>query len=60
MSHHLFEPGMFVTCPSHPEWGVGQVQSRVGEVVTVNFAEAGKQVMNVTLVPLEVVWNLDE
>ncbi|NBB98756.1 MAG: DUF3553 domain-containing protein [Alphaproteobacteria bacterium] len=60
MSHHIFEPGMFVTCPAHPEWGTGQVQSRVGDIVTANFAETGKQVMNVTLVPLEVVWDVNE
>lgn len=50
---------MFVRCPAHPAWGVGQVQSRVGDMVTVNFAETGKQVINATAVPLDVVWNID-
>ncbi|WP_245963872.1 DUF3553 domain-containing protein [Roseinatronobacter ekhonensis] len=51
---------MFVRCPAHPDWGLGQVQSRVGDIVTVNFAEMGKQVINATMVPLEVVWNVDD
>ncbi|WP_283163977.1 DUF3553 domain-containing protein [Roseinatronobacter domitianus] len=59
MSHHILEPGMFVRCPAHPAWGVGQVQSRVGDMVTVNFAETGKQVINAAAVPLDVVWDID-
>mgnify|MGYP005853636771 CR=1 FL=1 len=60
MSHHILEPGMFVRCPAHPDWGTGQVQSRVGDTVTINFAEIGKQVINASMVPLEVVWNVDD
>jgi len=51
---------MLVRCPDRPDWGTGQVQSRVGDVVTVNFADAGKQVMNAALVSLEIVWNADD
>jgi transcription elongation factor GreA-like protein len=35
-------PGLRVRHPDQPDWGVGQVQSVVGDRVTVNFAEAGK------------------
>ncbi|MBN2760844.1 MAG: DUF3553 domain-containing protein [Rhodobacteraceae bacterium] len=59
MSHHILEPGMFVKCPANPDWGLGQVQSRVGEIVTVNFTETGKQVVNAAMIHLEVVWALD-
>lgn len=42
--NEILEPGMWVRHPGAPEWGVGQVQSRIGNRVVVNFAEAGKQV----------------
>ncbi|KPP94503.1 MAG: protein of unknown function DUF3553 [Roseibaca calidilacus] len=51
---------MFVRSPAHPDWGLGQVQSRVGDMVTVNFAETGKQVINAAIIPLEVVWSLSD
>lgn len=50
----LLEPGMLVDNPSHPEWGVGQVQSNVAGRITVNFREVGKVVIDgsrVELVP---------
>ena len=50
-----FEPGMWVRNPACPEWGIGQVQSAVGERVTVNFTETGKLLVNVAVVPLEML-----
>ncbi len=50
----LLEPGMLVTNPDQPDWGVGQVQSNIGGRVTVNFREEGKVVIDgnrVTLIP---------
>ena len=44
-----FSLGDFVTHPDQPDWGQGQVQSIVGENVTVNFEHAGKQMINVIL-----------
>lgn len=41
----LLEPGMRVTHPEKPDWGIGQVQSNVGGVVTVNFPDVGKIVI---------------
>ncbi len=49
---------MFVRHPMHPEWGIGQVQSRIGALVTINFPEAGKQVINAERVTLEIIYNL--
>jgi hypothetical protein len=46
-------PGVFVRCPAHPEWGLGQVQSAAGDRVTVNFENAGKLALNAALVALE-------
>ncbi|MBJ2151056.1 MULTISPECIES: DUF3553 domain-containing protein [Rhodobacterales] len=48
----LLEPGMFVSCPSRPDWGLGQVQSNIAGRVTVNFEHAGKQVIDSRYVDL--------
>lgn len=55
----MLEPGMLVRHPEAPEWGVGQVQSRVGRRVTVNFPEAGKQVVDGDRVGLIIVTERD-
>lgn len=49
------EPGQRVHHPGQPDWGVGQVQSVVGSRVTVNFEHAGKVLVNVGVVALEVL-----
>jgi hypothetical protein len=59
MSHLILSPGMFVRHPQHPEWGVGQVQSCIGELVTVSFVEAGKQVINGSKIALILVFETD-
>lgn len=41
--------------PEQPDWGLGQVQSVVGERVTVNFEERGKVLINAAVIELEVV-----
>ncbi|NHF71894.1 DUF3553 domain-containing protein [Paracoccus xiamenensis] len=53
--NEFLEPGMIVRHPQAPEWGLGQVQSRVGDRITVNFAEAGKRVIDGAHVTLELV-----
>ena len=55
MRGSLIEPGLRVTHPSRPEWGVGQVQSVVGDRVTVNFEHAGKVLINAAVVTLRLV-----
>lgn len=52
----FLEPGMLVIHPGQPGWGTGQVQSRIGTRVTVNFAEEGKVVIDSRRVMLEVVY----
>lgn len=50
-------PGNFVRHPDQPDWGIGQVQSAVGNRITVNFEHAGKQLINadvITLVPVSI------
>jgi len=55
-----FEPGDYVKNPSNKDWGIGQVQSIIGNKVTVNFENYGKRVINVENVSLEKVSNENE
>jgi len=50
----LIEPGQWVRHPDRPEWGWGQVQSAIRDRVTVNFENAGKVLINTTVVALEL------
>ena len=52
-----FEPGDFVKNPFNKDWGIGQVQSIIGNKVTVNFENSGKKVINVENVNLEKISN---
>mgnify|MGYP001359856737 CR=1 FL=1 len=52
-----FEPGDYVKNPLNKDWGIGQVQSIIGNKVTVNFENYGKRVINVENVNLEKVNN---
>lgn len=53
--NEILEPGMIVRHPEAPEWGLGQVQSRIGNRITVTFTEAGKRVIDAGRVALELV-----
>ncbi|MFC7689539.1 DUF3553 domain-containing protein [Paeniroseomonas aquatica] len=46
---------MRVRHPSLPDWGVGQIQSVVGDRVTVNFEHAGKVLINAAIIDLEPI-----
>lgn len=48
----VLEPGMLVSHPSRPDWGIGQVQSNIAGRVTVNFPDAGKVVIDGTSIML--------
>ncbi|MGR3722300.1 DUF3553 domain-containing protein [Abyssibius alkaniclasticus] len=47
-------PGALVNHPLQPAWGVGQVQSVIGNRATVNFEHAGKVVINTDRVTLDI------
>jgi len=49
----LLSPGDFVRHPGRPDWGLGQIQSMVGPRITVNFENAGKQLIDGTVIELE-------
>jgi hypothetical protein len=58
MPNHLdpfLEPGVLVRHPERADWGLGQVQSVAGRKVTVNFENAGKQVIDAEVVRLTFV-----
>ena len=54
----MLEPGMLVRHPQQLDWGVGQVQSRVGDRITVNFEHQGKVTIDGQVITLEPVWNV--
>ncbi|MEM1313259.1 MAG: DUF3553 domain-containing protein [Pseudomonadota bacterium] len=54
--NELLEPGVRVRLKGAPDWGVGQVQSVIGDKVTVNFENAGKRVVDASRAELELVF----
>jgi hypothetical protein len=53
MIHFEFIPGDYVINPLQKDWGIGQVQSIIKNLITVNFQNQGKQVINGEIVTLE-------
>jgi len=51
----VLTPGVYVRHPTQPDWGLGQVQSVIGNRVTVNFENAGKLLINSDAVELITV-----
>ena len=51
----VLSPGVYVRHPTQPDWGLGQVQSVIGNRVTVNFENAGKLLINSDAVELITV-----
>lgn len=48
-------PGTFVRHPDRPDWGLGQVQSVIGDRATVNFEHAGKVLIDLRQVTLRAL-----
>ena len=48
-------PGSFVVNPKNDNWGIGQVQSSIKNIVTVNFENVGKKVINIKEINLELI-----
>lgn len=55
--NEFLEPGARVRLPAAPDWGVGQVQSVIGQRITVNFEHAGKQVIDGSRAELELIYD---
>jgi hypothetical protein len=50
----LLIPGALVRHPEEPEWGLGQIQTVIGNRVTVNFEHRGKVLINADVVELDL------
>ena len=46
-------PSDFVHHPGRPDWGLGQIQSMIGTRITVNFENAGKVLIDGSVIELE-------
>ena len=57
MIHFDFTPGDYVINPQQKDWGIGQVQSIIKNMITVNFQNQGKQVINGEIITLEKIKN---
>ena len=56
-SYSEFTPGSFVINKNNNNWGVGQIKSSIKNIVTVNFANIEKKVINIKKINLEIVKN---
>jgi hypothetical protein len=54
-SSGLLKPGDYVRHPEQPDWGIGQIQSMIGNRITVNFENAGKLLIDGNLIALQAV-----
>ena len=50
-----YEPGAYVINPKNKEWGTGQIQSIIKNIVTVNFENVGKKTIIADIVLLEKI-----
>ena len=48
-------PGSFVINKNNKNWGLGQIQSSIGNIITVNFENVGKKVINANEINLEII-----
>ena len=54
-SYSEFIPGSFVSNINNREWGIGQVQSCIKNIITINFENVGKKVMDINMMNLEII-----
>ena len=54
-----YEPGDYVINPNIKSWGIGQIQSIIGNKTTVNFENVGKKVINNKLIVLEKIKKIE-
>ena len=52
----LYTPGIFViNTDKKIEWGIGQIQSSINNLITINFENVGKKTINISKINLEIV-----
>jgi len=55
VSYSEFIPGSYVSNKNNLDWGVGQIQSCINNIITINFENVGKKVMNTNIMNLEII-----
>ena len=50
-----YDPGDYVIIPKNKEWGIGQIQSIIKNIVTVNFENSGKKTIVADIILLEKI-----
>ena len=53
----LIVPGSYVMHPKKKGWGIGQVQSKIKGIITINFENCGKKTINGEKIDLIIVKN---
>ena len=53
--NELITPGSYVNHPKKGNWGLGQVQSKIGDIITVNFENVGKKTINGKEIELKII-----
>lgn len=48
-------PGSYVINKNNNNWGIGQIQSCIKNIVTINFENVGKKVINTNEINLEII-----
>ena len=48
-------PGNYVINQNNHEWGIGQIQSSINNLITVNFENVGKKTINLSKINLEII-----
>ena len=52
----IFTPGIYVVnVDKKNEWGIGQIQSSINNLITVNFENVGKKTINLSEINLEII-----
>ena len=54
-SYSELTPGSYVINKNNNDWGIGQIQSSINNVITVNFENVGKKVINIKEINLELI-----
>ena len=48
-------PGTYVVNKNNMDWGIGQIQSSINSIITVNFENVGKKTINLSEINLEII-----
>ena len=52
----IFTPGIYViNAVKKNEWGIGQIQSSINNLITINFENVGKKTINLSEINLEII-----